>query len=93
MLFCIAIYFLIQVPAVQTYVVKKASNYFADKWKVKISIGYVKLWPINDIELQNFAIYDQSNQLMAKFKSCDLKIDLLDVLNPDKNIKVKKIGG
>lgn len=55
------LFLLVRIPAVQTFVVKKAAGYISDEIKSKVSIGKIKFSFFNKLEITGILIKDQHN--------------------------------
>lgn len=83
-------YFIINQPRVQTYLVQKATEYFSEQLKTKISISSVSIEFFKKLVLENILIQDQNNDTLLFAEK--LKIDF-DAFNWRKNkFKVQYLG-
>ncbi len=66
----------VQFPSVQTYLVKKASSYFAEKLQHPISIGRVNIKWFDVISLQQVRVRDMRNGPMIDVERIDVNFEL-----------------
>lgn len=68
-----------QFPSVQTFLVKKATNYFSEKLGHPIQVGRVNIKWFDVISLQQLTIQDIHHEPMIKVERLDIDFDLLGI--------------
>lgn len=74
----------VQFPTVQTYLVKKASNYFSEKLEFPISVGRVNIKWFDVISLQYVSVKDMQAEQMIHVERLDVDFDLLGLTGKKK---------
>lgn len=75
------LYLLLQIPAVQTYIVKKISGHFSNELKSTISIGSVEYKFFNNLALNEILIKDKNNDTLIYSKVVTVGVRNLDFKN------------
>jgi len=99
-----ATYFLLQSPAVQTWLVRKLTEQLSRKYQTSITIKGVSITFFNKVVLDDVLVRDQKNdsllfvdELLANIHTFDFKkhtagIDQLELINPVVNMEVDSSG-
>lgn len=74
----------VQFPSVQTFLVRKASDYFSEKLQHPISIGRVNIKWFDVISLQQLSVKDLQNEHMIEVERLDVDFDLLGLTGQKK---------
>ena len=85
----VVLYFVIQIPAVQTWVVKKITNYYSNKLHTEISIGKVKFEFFNKLVLEDVLVKDQKKDTLLFAEKLKADISVFNIFKS--NFKIDKI--
>lgn len=73
--FCVVILF--QIPAFQTYMAQKGTEWLTEKSGYKISLDKVKISWLDEVDLEGVHIYDLKDQEMVRVSSIHIGYDLI----------------
>lgn len=68
------LYFAVQLPAVQNWLVEKVTNTISDKVKAKVSVGHIRFRFFTRMTMEDFLIEDQSGDTLLYAKTLDVGI-------------------
>lgn len=80
---------LLQLPAVQTYVVHKVNNSLSEKLGNKIKVSSVDINFFNNVDLNKIYIEDQSQDTLAFIEELNISVSLIGLLK--KELLIKKV--
>ena len=75
------LYLLLKTPAVQTFMVKRITNYFSTEIKSTISVGSVEYKFFNKLFIHDIIIKDQNNDTLIYSKEITVGIKTIDFKN------------
>lgn len=73
-----ALFLIVRLPAVQTFIVKKVTGYISDETNSTVSIGNVKFSFFNKLELTDILIIDQHNDTLLYVQDATIGIRQFD---------------
>lgn len=91
-LFLIGIYFLVQIPTFQNYIVRKVTTFLSEELHTTVSVGRVRLVFFQSVQLEDLLILDRNKDtlLYTKYLNASLNGGLVDLL--DNKIDIKHIS-
>jgi len=73
-----ALFLIVRLPVVQTFIVKKVTGYISDETNSTVSIGNVKFSFFNKLELTDILIIDQHNDTLLYVQDATIGIRQFD---------------
>jgi hypothetical protein len=74
-----ATYFLIQIPAVQTWIVQRASDYLSSELKTKVTISHFNFKPFRSLLLKDLYIEDLDKDTLLYVDELQVKISRISI--------------
>lgn len=68
------LYFAVQLPAVQNWLVEKVTNTISDKIKAKVSVGHIRFRFFTRMTMEDFLVEDQAGDTLLYAKTLDVGI-------------------
>ena len=84
------LYLVLQVPEVQTLLVRRITNHFSDELKSTISVGSIEFKFFNKLNLSDLIIKDKNNDTLIFSQEVNIVIKRIDIKN--KTIKLGKVA-
>jgi hypothetical protein len=75
----VATYFLIQIPAVQTWIVQRASDYLSSELKTKVTISHFNFKPFRSLLLKDLYIEDLDKDTLLYVDELQVKISRISI--------------
>ncbi len=82
-MFPTVLYLVLQIPAVQTQIVKRIANHFSSELKSTISVGRIDFKFFNKLSLSNILIKDKNNDTLLFSRKLTAGIRKIDLKNKD----------